>query len=158
MLELGCNDGSNLRALSLLMPEIELIGVEINETACVMARKKVPKAKILNKSLYNLDNIFVHDVDLVFTKGVLIHIPPEKLSEVYALMRKASCKYIMIAEYHNPVPEEIEYRGHGGKLFKRNFVSELLNVGMKLVDYGFASREDTHFPQDDLHWFLMRKF
>ena len=62
-------------------------------------------------------------------------------------------------EYYNPVPVQIDYRGHQGKLFKRDFAGEMLerHANFKLLDYGFAYRKDPSFPQDDITWFLMEK-
>jgi len=61
----------------------------------------------------------------IFTKGVLIRINPGVLHQVYDLMYKASLQYILMAEYYNPTPVEIEYRGNKGKLFKRDFASNI---------------------------------
>jgi spore coat polysaccharide biosynthesis protein SpsF len=53
---------------------------------------------------------------------------------------------------------EIDYRGHSGKLFKRDFAGEMLDrfPDLKLVSYGFCYHRD-EFPQDDSTWFLMEK-
>ena len=65
----------------------------------------------------------------------------------------------MIAEYYNPSPTAISYRGHEDRLFKRDFAGEFLDRHQEfsLVDYGFAYRRDAQFPQDDITWFLMEK-
>ncbi len=69
-----------------------------------------------------------------------------------------SKKYILIAEYYNPTPVEMEYRGHREKLFKRDFAGEMMDQynDLTLVDYGFVYHRDP-FPQDDITWFLMKK-
>ncbi len=61
----------------------------------------------------------------------------------------------MVAEYYNPTPVAISYRGHNDRLFKRDFAGELLDLypQLQLVDYGFVYRRDPSFPQDDLTWF-----
>jgi hypothetical protein len=96
---------------------------------------------------------------LSFIKGVLIHINPDHLQEVYEKLYNASEKFILVAEYYNPSPVAIPYRGHDDRLFKRDFAGELLEKysDLELVDYGFAYRRDPAFPQDDITWFLMRK-
>ncbi len=68
-------------------------------------------------------------------------------------------KYICIAEYYNPSPVEISYRGHTGKLFKRDFAGEMLDAydDLALLDYGFAYHRDPNFAQDDITWFLLGK-
>ena len=65
--------------------------------------------------------------DLVFTKTVLIHIPPERLVNVYENLYQNALKYILIAEYYDPNPVDVEYRGYKNKLFKRDFCGELLD-------------------------------
>jgi spore coat polysaccharide biosynthesis protein SpsF len=96
---------------------------------------------------------------LVLIKGVLIHLNPDVLDQVYDLIVKASARYICVAEYYNPTPVAISYRGHADRLFKRDFAGELLakHPSVQLIDYGFAYHGDPNFPQDDLTWFLMEK-
>ena len=64
-----------------------------------------------------------------------------------------------MAEYYNPSPVTIEYRGEKDKLFKRDFAGEMLDKyqDLKLIKYGFIYKRDTTFPQDDITWFLMEK-
>jgi len=96
--------------------------------------------------------------DLVLTKGLLIHIPPEKINIAYDIMYRSSKKYILICEYYNPVPVEVEYRGHSGKLWKRDFCGEIMQryPDLKLVDYGFVGPWD-EYPQDSINWWLLEK-
>jgi spore coat polysaccharide biosynthesis protein SpsF len=64
-----------------------------------------------------------------------------------------------VAEYYNPSPVELSYRGYRGVLFKRDFAGELLDRhnDLRLLDYGFVWKRDPSFPQDDITWFLMAK-
>ena len=97
--------------------------------------------------------------DFVFSMGVLIHINPEKLDDLYQRMYDTSCKYLCVIEYYNPSPVSINYRGNEEKLFKRDFAGEIMDKfqNLKLVDYGFAYHRDNNFPLDDFNWFLMEK-
>lgn len=81
------------------------------------------------------------------------------LDNVYDLMYNTSNKYICIAEYYNPKPVEIEYRGYKERLYKRDFAGEMLDryPDLKLVDYGFVYNRDNNFPMDDFNWFLLSK-
>jgi spore coat polysaccharide biosynthesis protein SpsF len=90
---------------------------------------------------------------------VLIHINPDRLQDVYDLLYKTSRRYICLAEYYNPTPVKVDYRGHKNKLFKRDFAGEMLDrfKDLELLDYGFVYHRDNNFPQDDLNWFLLRK-
>ena len=78
---------------------------------------------------------------------------------VYKKLYDSSNKYILIAEYYNPKPVSISYRGHSKKLFKRDFAGEFMDSfnDIKLVDYGFVYHRDNCFPQDDINWFLFEK-
>jgi spore coat polysaccharide biosynthesis protein SpsF len=155
--ELGCNIGQNLRALKLLKPGSTISGVEINKTAHANAVKDFPG--VINGSILEIDPASVGDVDLVFTKGVLIHINPERLPEVYDKMAAIGRKYVLISEYYNPVPVTIDYRGHDQRLFKRDFAGEFMDrhPNFRLADYGFVYRRDPVFPRDDATWFLMER-
>lgn len=95
----------------------------------------------------------------MFTKGVLIHIDPEALPSAYMRMYESSDRYVLLSEYYSPNPVELPYRGHSGKLFKRDFAGEMLEQfpNLRLLDYGFSYHRDPNFPQDDTTWFLMQK-
>jgi spore coat polysaccharide biosynthesis protein SpsF len=92
-------------------------------------------------------------------KGVLIHINPDMLGIVYEKLYQLFSHYILIAEYYNPTPVEVNYRGHSSKLFKRDFAGEMLDKypDLKLLDYGFIYYRDNNFPQGDTNWFLLEK-
>lgn len=156
VLELGTNRGLNLQALARLLPRAQLHGVELNAKACEIANS-LNVAHVWQGSLF--DYPVSQTVDLSFTKGVLIHLPPELLPQAYAKLYQASQRYVLIAEYYSPAPVEVSYRGHTGKLFKRDFAGEMLDTyaDLHLLDYGFVYRRDANFPADDLNWFLLEK-
>lgn len=156
-MEFGANIGANLVALKSLFPEITTYGVEINTFAFKKLTKILGKKNNYNQSIENFNKIKKYD--LVFTKGVLIHINPNNLNKVYEKLFKLSKKYILIIEYYNPSPVSINYRGHKDKLFKRDFAGEIMKKykSLKLLDYGFVYHKDLSFPQDDLTWFLLKK-
>lgn len=155
-IEFGANIGMNLQAIRHLRPEMELSAIEINASAAEHLNK-LGYIKVYTQSI--LDFICDYPRDFVFIKGVLIHINPEELPKVYDALYKTSKRYICLAEYYNPSPVEVPYRGHTGKLFKRDFAGEMLErfPDLKLLDYGFVYRRDPNFPQDDLTWFLFEK-
>ena len=156
VIEFGCNIGLNLIALRSLLPEIELSGVEINDQAFEQL-ERIPGVKAYHESI--LSFTIDRPRDLALIKGVLIHINPSALSQVYALLYESTTRYICIAEYYNPSPVAIPYRGHEERLFKRDFAGELLDKyqDLRLVDYQFCYHRDNNFPQDDLTWFLLEK-
>ena len=156
-LEFGANIGMNLRALQLLYPMIKLRGVEVNDEAARLLGNLIGKNNVYKGSIF--DYPISDQAELSLIKGVLIHTNPGMLSVVYEKLYQSSSRYILVAEYYNPLPVAISYRGHTDRLFKRDFAGEILDKysDLTLVDYGFAYRRDPAFPQDDITWFLMQK-
>jgi pseudaminic acid biosynthesis-associated methylase len=156
LIEFGTNRGLNLVALKRLLPHCRLSGVEINDKAHAAAAA-LGVGDIWKGSLF--DYPVAEPFDLALIKGVLIHLAPELLPDAYAKLHAASRRYILLAEYYNPSPVEVPYRGHAGRLFKRDFAGEMLDryPDLRLVDYGFVYRRDPVFPADDVTWFLLEK-
>lgn len=156
-IEFGANIGMNLKALKLLYPGLDASAIEINAEAAQRLADVIPAGNISNTSI--LDFTPTRTWDLTLIKGVLIHLNPEVLPEVYDRLVEACGRYLLVAEYYNPSPVAIPYRGHQDRLFKRDFAGEIMDrhPQMTLLDYGFAYHRDPDFPQDDITWFLMQK-
>lgn len=156
-IEFGANIGMNIKALKLLHPSIDAHGIEINADAAKQLGELIPAAHVYHASILEFEP--QRSWDLALIKGVLIHINPGALPRVYDKLVASTNRYLMVAEYYNPAPVAIPYRGHQDRLFKRDFAGEIMDrhPQMKLLDYGFAYRRDPDFPQDDITWFLMEK-
>ncbi|NIA69028.1 methyltransferase domain-containing protein [Pelagibius litoralis] len=155
-LEVGCNTGRNLIALSGYLPELH--GVEPNAQVCEIARSNpaLSAADIRNGHGGELpfeDN----SIDLVFTCGVLIHVAPPNLASVVDEIVRVSSRYIACIEYFSPNPVEIEYRGMEGHLFKRDFGSYYLerHPDLRVRDYGFLWKPMDN--SDNTIWWLFEK-
>lgn len=157
VVEFGPNIGLNLRALRHLLPAAELSAVEINPAAVAELRAWGGLSDIRHQSI--LEFAPDRQWDMALIKGVLIHIAPDHLTEVYDRLYAASGRYICVVEYYNPTPVEVPYRGHANRLFKRDFAGEILDrfADLRLVDYGFTYHRDPVFPRDDSTWFLLEK-
>jgi spore coat polysaccharide biosynthesis protein SpsF len=143
-----------LDAIRALKPDVTTTGIEINAYSQSIAASKGHKVQL--GSVLEAEGGDM--VDLVFTRGVLIHINPESLPNVYGFMHRKSKRYILIDEYFNPTPVSMPYRGHQDRLFKRDFAKEIMNnFNLRLIDYGFTWKEDPVFPLDNLNWFLFEK-
>ncbi|MEZ5671482.1 MAG: hypothetical protein R3E08_03535 [Thiotrichaceae bacterium] len=96
--------------------------------------------------------------DLVLIKGVLIHINPDKLPQVYDLLYQSNGSIFVFLNITIQLRSDSVNIGHEDKLFKRDFVGEMLDrySNLQLVDYGFNYHRDLHFPQDDTTWFLLK--
>lgn len=156
VIEFGANIGLNLKAIDVLLPECKKAAVEINAAAIEQLSKMQP-TEIFHESALGFES--ERKWDLVLTKGLLIHINPDELGLMYDKLFSFSSRYICVAEYYNPQPVSIPYRGHLERLFKRDFAGELLDrfSSLRLVDYGFCYHRDPNFPQDDITWFLLEK-
>ena len=158
LIEFGANVGMNLRAIKSLFPKIKLRGIEINKSASKELSDFIGEVNVFNGSIFDFETVEKYEVSLI--KCVLIHINPEMLPLVYKKLYQTSSKYILIAEYYNPSPVVVNYRGNEDRLFKRDFAGEMLDKfdDLRLVDYGFIYKRDNSFPQDDVTWFLLEKF
>ena len=156
IIEFGSNIGLNLLAIKNILPGIKLSAVEINKKAFEIL-KDIPGVEAYNETILNYVPKYPRTLALI--KGVLIHINPNELPSVYDLLYKASSKYICIAEYYNPMPVSVNYRGNTDRLFKRDFAGEMLDrfKDLRLLDYRFSYHRDNNFPQDDINWFLLEK-
>ena len=154
--EMGCNIGANLYALKNLLPEISLTAVEINSQAANLAKNT--QATIYNCSIYDFEYP-ADSFDLVFSSGVLIHIDPNFISDIYKKIYALSNRYTLINEYYNPTAVSLTYRNHKNKLFKRDFAGEMLDMfhDLRLVTYRFMYHRDAVFPKGDTTWFLLEK-
>lgn len=159
-IEFGSNIGLNLKAMKTLLPKLSCAAVEINHKAAEILKNdsffdngiEVAESSILD---YDVEKQY----DFVLIKGVLIHINPEELHSVYDKLYDSSKRYICIAEYYNPSPVTVNYRGNTERLFKRDFAGEFMDrfPNCELIDYGFKYHRDNHFSLDDITWFLLEK-
>ena len=156
-IEFGPNIGMNLRALKLLFPAQQQYGIEINKDAAKLLASAIPSENVLTESILEFSPD--RQWDLVLIKGVLIHINPDVLESVYDRLASAAERHVLIAEYYNPTPVSIPYRGHSDRLFKRDFAGEFIDrhPEFQLLDYGFSYHRDPKFPQDDITWFLLER-
>lgn len=154
VLEFGCNRGLNLDAFKTLSPLTLTSGIEINRQAAQIASNN---HNVLHQSLSDPFPATL-TAELTFTSGVLIHINPQLLPMIYEKLYNCSSRYILIKEYFSTQPQEINYRGHESRLWKRDFAAEFMHDRpLRLVDYGFCWRHDPVAPNDDLNWFLFEK-
>ena len=146
VLEIGCNRGHNLVAFSeILGPEVELVGVEPNLSALHLARRSTDEAGFLAGTVYDLPFKSGY-FDLVFSCGVLIHVPNERLPTALGELDRVTSRYLLLIEYFSEEDEELVYRGKTGLLWKRNFLlhvekacarSDLVQPGLSRTRTGF---------------------
>lgn len=151
VLEIGAGSGRNLKALDdLEFPDLTrlLIGIEPNAKARSMLKENGYSA--FDGTAANPGRT----ADLVFTSGVLIHIPPDELMAACQGIYDAAERYIVSIEYFAAEPEEKAYRGR--KLWKRDFGAFWLdNFDLKPLGCGFAWKRMTGL--DNLIWWAFAK-
>lgn len=98
-LEVGCSAGRNLKYILERIPDISVFGIDINSEAIKCARKNLSekRATLTTGDLYNLGD-FEFRCDIVFSAGILIHIPTEKLKSVIESFISIRPDYIMHIE------------------------------------------------------------
>ena len=160
VLEVGANVGINLRGLrNLLGTDVKIAALEPNPVAVenLRAAEDLDLSHIIEGTCYDIplpDN----SMDLVFTCGVLIHIPPDGLEAAMREINRVAAKYVLCAEYFSHTPVEIPYRDQTGLLWKRDFGKKYLEVcpDLKPVAYGFIWQVE--FPHyDNANWWLFSK-
>lgn len=93
--EIGCNVGHNLSRLDNLTITC---GIDINESALEKGREKYPFVNFIKGSIYDLP-LYDNSFELVFTRGVLIHVAPVDRIRVLEEMKRVSSKFIINIEY-----------------------------------------------------------
>lgn len=156
VLEVGCNRGHNLVTLHMLLgPGAEIVGIEPNAYALSLARAASDETSALRGQA---DDIPFKDAyfDLVFTAGVLIHVPPEDLGSCLDEIHRVSRRYILAIEYFAPEETTIAYRGHDDLLWKRDFLTHYRTrfPTLEPVRSGYWGLEDGF---DRCHWWLLEK-
>ena len=149
-LEVGCNSGWNMRCLREADPSIAMVGADVNAAALTEARNE--GLEVIAMTAGEVGDKFPDTFDLVFTAGVLIHIPPESLTAAMLSIVRASTKHVLCVEYESDAEEEVTYRGHANRLWRRPYGMLYERMGLSLVASGHAGP-----GFDDCHYTLLRK-
>ena len=155
VLEVGCNRGHNLVTVrNVLGPTAQLTGIEPNAHALRLARE-TGAATVVQGQITELP-FEDHAFDLVFTAGVLIHIPPEDLAAALREVCRCSARYVLSIEYAAPTDTVVCYRGHNDLLWKRDFLAHYRAAcgHLTLVREGTWGEADGFDP---VNWWLLEK-
>jgi pseudaminic acid biosynthesis-associated methylase len=171
VLEVGCNLGKNLSFIDNEIWEefdalAEVYGIDVNWEAL---ESKGARGRIYGKAtdIPFKDSYF----DLVFTCGLLIHVPPEDLLTVMGECVRTSRKYVMFMEYYAEEEEQVEYHGERDVLWKRPYKEIFLDnfsphkvlwgtcpttyfpaqCDIECIDEGFLGKDQGF---DDVTWWL----
>jgi SAM-dependent methyltransferase len=101
-LELACGAGRNLSALRRRLPEARLVGLDISRSAILQGSKHLPGADLRVQSLYELELFADASVEVVYTSGVLMHVPHDKVAGVVREMHRIARAAVVHFELHGP--------------------------------------------------------
>jgi pseudaminic acid biosynthesis-associated methylase len=135
--EFGCNVGLNLEAIASISPNLDLYGVDVNLNAVNEARAKGFEVQHVEGG--GVAGVYEPGtMDLVFSAGVLIHIPPENLRATMQSLVQLAGRYVVAVEYFAEREEEVVYREKKGLLWKRPYGKLYQDLGLRLLSEGVA--------------------
>ena len=144
ILEAGCNIGNNLRSFN---SDFNVFGIDMNEKALEIAKNEFPNFNFKQGSLLDIpfeDNYF----DLVFTRGVLIHIHPDDMQNAIKELFRVSNKWIFNLEYFGEDNKMIKWSRGDDLLWYRNMEEQWKNFDVEIISSIGIPREidigDTH--------------
>ena len=150
--EFGCNAGWNLSAIKRIYPDVAILGYDINKAAIQHANAAGLNTES-DPQWLSFDGCkpFIDEAELVFTAGVLIHIPPEDLKQTMQDLIDKSLDYVLAIEYYAEEETEIEYQGEKGLLWKRPYRKLYQDMGLEPIAEGMAVGFDA------CTWSLLKK-
>lgn len=94
--EIGCNSGRNLWEIKKAYPDKLVGGIDINKKAIDFAKKKMPYGIFYTGNIHEMSTEDKYDV--IFTSGVLLHIPPKDVKSILNRCIQKANKYILHME------------------------------------------------------------
>lgn len=156
--ELGCNAGWNLRAIGRVDQDIEIRGCDVNGDALIEASKAISYGDFEICAARDIVTFYGPDWKhhLTMTAGVLIHIPEEEIWEVMRSMVALSSEYVLAIEYDSDKTEEVTYRGHSGRLWRRPYGPMYQSLRMHLI-YSCKLGPEDGFGPGCTAWLLRKE-
>ena len=150
-LEVGCNIGTNLKAIREVLPEVAIMsGVDVNRDALAMAQTS--GFDVVECAAAEIGTIWLPEsADIVFTSGVMIHVSSEELPATMQAIVDMAKTWVLAVEYADTQETEVEYRGHAGRLWRRPYGDLYQAMGLSLEEQGEAQGFDA------CRYWLLRK-
>jgi pseudaminic acid biosynthesis-associated methylase len=156
----GANIGIQLHGMRRYVgKDARLSAVEPNPLGCKALRQSTALGlhAVLQADARSIP-LLSDSMDLVYTRGVLIHIEPDHLPVVMREITRVSRRFVLCLEYFSHKLTEVHYRGMSSRLWKQDFGRRYLEncPDLKVHSYGFIWQVE--FPHnDDLNWWLFEK-
>ncbi len=128
VLEVGCNSGNDLRSFP---NDFDVHGVDLNDHALDIAKKKLPSFKFQNGSIIDLP-YEESSIDFVFTHYVLNYISENEIDKAINELYRVSKKYILNCELYDENESPID---GNSKLWKRNIYKRWVNFQVKIISH-----------------------
>jgi ubiquinone/menaquinone biosynthesis C-methylase UbiE len=145
VLEIGCGTGIDLR---LFTDTFQIHGIDLNDNALDIAKKKLP---IVNFKKGSITDLPFEDssIDFVFTHQLLNYLDDDILEKGVAEMYRVAGKYIMNCEKFEETEKQIDENHKFRNMYKR-----WMNYNVKIV-----SHVDMHedIEPDKARFTLLRK-
>jgi len=136
ILEAGCNVGNNL---SSFPSNMEIYGIDMNENALEKASKKYPTFTF-NQSNIGKTSFPDSHFDIVFTRGVLIHVKSSEIDNALEEFTRISNKWIFNLEYYGEDGKMIDWKRGKDLLWYRNMKERWKKYDVEIIS-------DTEIPE-----------
>lgn len=139
--EVGCNIGDNL---TYIPDDKKIYGIDNCKSAIDIGILRHPHIHFIEDDITNL-KIKNVQYDIVFTRGVLIHIPNNKLLTAIDNVIKCAKKYIIHAEYFGNDGQMIDWKRGRDLLWYRDLKPIYIKKGFNVVaDYELNDKNKMH--------------
>ena len=148
VLEVGSGEGLQLEFFRVLGFRY-LFACDLNEEA--LSHNPYANAVCPADALPYHDGQF----DLIFTSGLLIHIPPHRIDVVCAELARVASQWVAGYEYHSYLPVPVNWRGQSGLMWKADYPAYYRRQGLSLAKSWLLPHIDGSGSRD--HAFLLTK-
>jgi len=127
--EAGCNIGNNLRGFPI---NSKVYGFDMSKHALEKAKSRYPSFHFKEGNLNNIpfkDEMF----DLVFTRGVLVHIHNDDLDKMLIELLRISKKWVFNLEYFGEDGNMINWKRGDDLLWHRNMKEQWNKFDVEIV-------------------------
>ena len=137
ILEVGCNIGLKIKNWMSVFEEKEkprICGLEPNEISAGLARNVSGVDEVKVGDAYSIPYADA-EFDLVFTSGVLMHIPPEMIAKAASEVARVAKRYVLAVEYYTPAEQEMRpaFRGVPHMWWSRDYKTLYESNGLALL-------------------------
>ena len=131
VMEFGCGAGRNLYYIHKEINGVRTFGFDINESAIRSAQEFLDgfDSKIYLNNIYNTSDIKDNSIEVVYTSGVLMHIPHEKVRGIIQEMHRIAKYSVVHFELHG-TSNDFDYHR-----YPRDYEKLYGKMGLKCEQY-----------------------